>query len=142
MNSAVLKFSGAKLSLKLFTQLDQPLQNMKELTNVLVPMINGLKFTIKVLLTSMITLSSTASPWPPPWSTPSSNVYQSQCVLHSSLTRCRLPSSTSSLRSSPQWQKPTTTIHWTLMTTSPFLILQLNKSTWITLPERTITPKL
>ena len=34
-------------ALKLFTQLDQPLQNRNELTNVLAPRINGLKSTIK-----------------------------------------------------------------------------------------------
>ena len=34
-------------ALKLFTQLNQPLQNVKEFTNVLAPRINGLKSTIK-----------------------------------------------------------------------------------------------
>ena len=34
-------------ALKLFTQLDQPLQNVKELTNMLAPRINGLKSSIK-----------------------------------------------------------------------------------------------
>ena len=97
----------------------------------------------------MITLSSTESHCPLPWSTPSSNVYQSQWVRHSSLhwkllklliylTKCRPPSSTSSPHSSPQQQKLTSTIHWTLMTTSLLLILQSNKFE-LTTPTNVIT---
>ena len=37
-------------ALKLFTQLDQPLQNVKELTDKLAPRVNGLKYTIKCVV--------------------------------------------------------------------------------------------